>query len=60
MNEDRELVLAMLMDLKETHPHSLYAAGMDPTLIKDMDTILEQVRDSERMGERIVLFCMVL
>jgi hypothetical protein len=57
MNEDRELVLAMLMDLKETHPHSLYAAGMDPTLIKDMDSILEQVR--RRNGPRddmIVLY----
>lgn len=43
MNEDRELVLAMLMDLKEKHPHSLYAAGMDPNAITDMDSLLEQV-----------------
>lgn len=43
MNEDRELVLAMLMDLKEKHPHALFAAGMDPHAIHDMDTLLEQV-----------------
>jgi Ankyrin repeats (many copies)/ATPase family associated with various cellular activities (AAA) len=44
MNEDRELVLAMLMDIHEKHPHSLFAAGIDPNAIKDIDTLLEQVR----------------
>lgn len=44
MNEDRELVLSMLMDINESHPHALYAAGMDPTYIRDIDTLLEQVR----------------
>lgn len=44
MNEDRELVLAMLMDIKEKHPHALYAAGIDPNAVSDMDSLLEQVR----------------
>lgn len=44
MNEDRELVLSMLMDIHEKHPHALYAAGMDPTAIKDVDTLLGQIR----------------
>jgi hypothetical protein len=44
MNEDRELVLAMLMDIKEKHPHALYAAGIQPDAVTDMDSLLEQVR----------------
>ena len=44
MNDDRELVLAMLMDIKENHPHALYAAGIDPTVVNDLDSLLEQVR----------------
>ncbi|KAL7578977.1 hypothetical protein ACA910_019024 [Epithemia clementina (nom. ined.)] len=44
MKEDREAVLAMLYDVKEAHPHALYSAGMDPTAIRDMDTLLEQIR----------------
>ena len=44
MNEDRELVLNMLMDIKETHGHALYAAGMDPSVISDSDSLLDQVR----------------
>jgi ankyrin repeat protein len=44
MNDDRELVLAMLMDIKEKHPHALYAAGIDPSVVNDMDSLLEQVR----------------
>ena len=44
MKEDREAVLAMLMDVRDQHPHALYSAGMDPTAIRDMTTLLEQVR----------------
>ena len=44
MNEDRELVLAMLLDIYEKHPHALYAAGIDPHAVNDMNSLLEQVR----------------
>lgn len=44
MHEDRELVLAMLLDILEKHPHALYAAGIDPTAVNDMDSLLDQVR----------------
>jgi hypothetical protein len=47
MNDDRELVLAMLMDIKENHPHALYAAGIDPSAVSDMDSLLEQVGSSK-------------
>ena len=43
LKEDRELVLSMLMDLWEHHPHSLYSAGLNPDVIRDLDTMLEQV-----------------
>jgi len=44
MNEDREVVLNMLMDIKERQPHALYSAGIDPNAVKDMESLLAQVR----------------
>lgn len=44
MNEDREVVLSMLMDIKEKHPHALYSAGIDPNSVTDMESLLQQVR----------------
>jgi ankyrin repeat protein len=43
MSEDRELVMSMLMDIREQHPHALYSAGIDPTAVNDIDSLLEQV-----------------
>ena len=43
LNEDRELVLSMLMDIHEKHPHALFAAGIDPQVVTDMNSLLEQV-----------------
>eukprot|EP00522_Entomoneis_paludosa_P008967 CAMPEP_0172454348 /NCGR_PEP_ID=MMETSP1065-20121228/11370_1 /TAXON_ID=265537 /ORGANISM="Amphiprora paludosa, Strain CCMP125" /LENGTH=568 /DNA_ID=CAMNT_0013206665 /DNA_START=56 /DNA_END=1762 /DNA_ORIENTATION=+ len=44
MKEDREEVMAMLLDIWEKQPHALYSAGMDPTSIRDMETLLDQIR----------------
>lgn len=44
MNEDRDVVLAMLMEVKEKHPHALFSAGIDPKAVSDLDSLLEQVR----------------
>jgi SpoVK/Ycf46/Vps4 family AAA+-type ATPase len=44
MNEERELVLAMLMEIREQHPHALYSAGIDPKAVTDVDSLLEQIR----------------
>jgi hypothetical protein len=46
LSEDRDVVLAMLMDVKDKHPHALYSAGMDPKIIHDWDGLLAQVRKS--------------
>ena len=43
-NGDLEKVLAMLMDIRDTHPHALYSAGIDPNACGDLDALLEQVR----------------
>jgi ankyrin repeat protein len=43
-NDDREVVLQMLMDVHANHPHSLYSAGIDPTAVSDIDSLLVQVR----------------
>jgi hypothetical protein len=44
MKEDREIVLSMLLDVWENHPHALYTAGLNPSAIRDMDTLLDQTR----------------
>ena len=43
MSEEREIVLRMLMEIKASHPHALYSAGIDPTAATDMDSLLDQV-----------------
>jgi ankyrin repeat protein len=43
-NEDLELVLSLLMDIRDAHPHALYSAGIDPKVAGDLDGMLEQVR----------------
>jgi len=53
VQEDLEAVLSVLMEVKEGHPHSLFSSGMDPGKITDMESLLEQVRqsgDEERRG----------
>jgi ankyrin repeat protein len=43
MTEDRDIVLGMLMDIKEKHPHALYSAGIDPKEVSDLESVLAQV-----------------
>lgn len=45
-NDDREIVLQMLLDVHASHPHALYSAGIDPTAVTDVDSLLLQVRIS--------------
>lgn len=44
LNEDLEDVIALLMDVKESHPHALYSAGIDPDEVEDENSMLEQIR----------------
>jgi ankyrin repeat protein len=43
IQEDLESTLSLLMDVKDRHPHALYSAGIDPTRVFDLDSLLEQV-----------------
>ena len=43
-NGDLEKVLALLMDIRDAHPHALYSAGMDPSACGELNLLLEQVR----------------
>lgn len=49
MSEDRDVVLSMLMDIREKHPSALYSAGIDPNSVSDMDSLLAQVRRTETL-----------
>jgi len=42
-SEHRDVVLQMLMDIQEKHPHALYSAGIDPHAVNDIDSLLTQV-----------------
>uniref|UniRef100_A0A7S2UJ49 AAA+ ATPase domain-containing protein n=1 Tax=Attheya septentrionalis TaxID=420275 RepID=A0A7S2UJ49_9STRA len=46
IQEDLESTLSLLMDVKDRHPHALYSAGIDPTRVFDLDSLLEQVRNA--------------
>jgi ankyrin repeat protein len=43
MHEDLELVLSLLMDIHDGHPHALHSAAINPDAATDMDSLLEQV-----------------
>lgn len=42
-NDDLEVVLSLLMDIRDTHSHALYSAGINPAGCGDLDGMLEQV-----------------
>lgn len=41
--DDVNMVLSILMDIRDTHMHALYSAGIDPSLAGDRDALLDQV-----------------
>ena len=42
-DEEKDIVLAMLMDIAETQPHALYSAGIDPKAVTDLLSLQDQV-----------------
>lgn len=44
--DDVDMVLSILMDIRDTHEHALYSAGIDPAAVGDRDSLLDQVRPS--------------
>jgi len=50
---DLSAVLELLSDIKERHPHALYNAGIKPDEVRDLDSLLDQVRKAgDDMNER--------
>ena len=43
MDEDRDVVLSMLMNIFEEQPHALYSAGIDPAVVSDLQSLSDQV-----------------
>ena len=43
VQEDLEVLLEFLMDVKENHPSSMYSSGIDPVRCNDLETLMDQV-----------------
>lgn len=44
VQEDLEVLLGFLMDVKENHPSAMYSSGIDPERCSDLETLMDQVR----------------
>lgn len=44
VDEDLSAVLSLLMEVKHSHPHALYSAGINPDNVRDMNSLLEEVK----------------
>jgi ankyrin repeat protein len=58
--EDLDMVLSLLMDIRDAHTHALYSAGINPELAGDRDALLDQVRYSCSCCYQISLFDIIL
>ena len=46
IQEDLEAVLSVLLEIQQGHYHALFSAGIDPSYVSDMESLLQQVRRS--------------
>ena len=44
VQDDLEVLLEFLMDVKENHPSAMYSSGIDPERCVDVDSLMNQVR----------------
>jgi hypothetical protein len=44
VQEDLDVLLQFLMDVKENHPSAMYSSGIEPENCTDLDSMLEQVK----------------
>ena len=45
VQEDLEVLLGFLMDVRECHPSAMYSSGIDPERCGDMESLMDQVRE---------------
>eukprot|EP00592_Proboscia_alata_P006464 CAMPEP_0194356456 /NCGR_PEP_ID=MMETSP0174-20130528/4106_1 /TAXON_ID=216777 /ORGANISM="Proboscia alata, Strain PI-D3" /LENGTH=718 /DNA_ID=CAMNT_0039126057 /DNA_START=77 /DNA_END=2233 /DNA_ORIENTATION=+ len=48
VQEDLDDVLTLLMEIRESHGHSLFSAGVDVEQVSDLDSLLREVRRAAR------------
>lgn len=48
VQEDLEVLLGFLMDVKENHPSAMYSSGIDPKNCADLESLMDQVSFQER------------
>jgi len=44
VQEELEVLLGFLMDVKENHPSAMYSSGIDPDMCVDVESLMNQVR----------------
>ena len=62
VQEDLEVLLSFLMDVKDNHPSSMYSSGIDPALCADMEALMDQVRGCVCLcwGKLLSLVCTII
>ncbi len=43
VQEDLEVLLGFLMDVRENHPSAMYSSGIDPGRCAEMENLMDQV-----------------
>ena len=46
--------MSVLLEVKQGHYHALFSAGMDPSYVSDMESLLQQVRRSAEEERRVL------
>eukprot|EP00569_Conticribra_weissflogii_P020661 CAMPEP_0171425322 /NCGR_PEP_ID=MMETSP0881-20121228/3247_1 /TAXON_ID=67004 /ORGANISM="Thalassiosira weissflogii, Strain CCMP1336" /LENGTH=680 /DNA_ID=CAMNT_0011944623 /DNA_START=105 /DNA_END=2149 /DNA_ORIENTATION=- len=54
VQEDLEVLLTFLMDIKENYPSAMYSSGIDPEKCEDIDLLMEQVRIAGEEEQRTI------
>jgi len=54
VQEDLEVLLGFLMDVRECHPSAMYSSGIDPERCPDMESLMDQVRVAGEEEQRSI------
>ena len=57
VQEDLEVLLGFLMDVKENHPSAMYSSGIDPKNCADLESLMDQVSFQEW---KEIFYCRIL
>jgi len=54
VQEDLEVLLGFLMDVRECHPSAMYSSGIDPARCEEMESLMNQVRIAGEEEQRSI------